>query len=204
MTIEKKNETSHRRFIVEEHVSLISEPDAKYIGHVTPNSGTASDIKDAITYYLERAKISTTELVAIGVDGTVVNTGKRNGVIRLLECHYKRPMQWLVCLLHANELPLRHLFHYLDGKTTGPTTFQGTIGKQLHNCYKLPIVNFMPIQTNLPNLSGVSLSADQDYLYNIVNSASIGKCSVSLANKYPGENDFRTLYVQMYYLSFNA
>ena len=37
-----------------------------------------------------------------------------------------------MCLLHANELPLRHVFATLDGSTSGPNTFTGPIGKCLH------------------------------------------------------------------------
>ena len=48
------------------------------------------------------------KLRAIGADSTAVNTGK-NGAIRLLECHLKRALQWFICSLHVNELPLRHL-----------------------------------------------------------------------------------------------
>src|SRR6218665_913363 len=49
---------------------------------------------------------------------------------------FEHPLQWLahVCLLHANELPLRHLFEALDGATTGPSGFSGSIGKRLVTC----------------------------------------------------------------------
>ena len=58
--------------------------------------------------------------IAIGCDGTNVNSGVKGGVIRLLELELGRPLQWLICLLHANELPLRHLLQKLDGVTHGP------------------------------------------------------------------------------------
>ena len=48
-----------------------------------------------------------------------------------MEKHLERPVQWLVCLLHANELPLRHLIEKLDGGTTGPNVFSGPIGSSL-------------------------------------------------------------------------
>ena len=63
---------------------------------------------------------------AVGCDGTVVNTGYKNGIIRQLELSMGRPLQWFVCLLHTNELPLRHQLQHLDGKTTGP---KGTVEK---------------------------------------------------------------------------
>lgn len=95
-----------------------------------------------------------------------------------------------MCQLHANELPLRHLLHKLDGKTSDPTTFTGPIGKQLYNAHKLPILNFVAIPSNLPDLNEIALSTDQNYLYHMVNylyhMVSVGKCSSSLTNKSPG------------------
>ena len=35
---------------------------------------------------------------------------------------------WFICLLHTNELPLRHFFTNLDGKTRGKDSFSGTYG----------------------------------------------------------------------------
>lgn len=52
--------------------------------------------------------------MAVGSDRTNTNTGKVGGVIRLLENRLSRPLQWIICLLHANELPLRHFFTYLN------------------------------------------------------------------------------------------
>ena len=49
------------------------------------------------------------KLRAIGADSTAVNTGNKNGAIRLLECHLKRALHWFICGLHVNKLPLRHV-----------------------------------------------------------------------------------------------
>lgn len=69
--------------------------------------------------YLEKENIDTTELKAIGSDGTVTNTGLKNGIISSMETILGWPLQWVICLLHENELPLRHLVTSLDGKTSG-------------------------------------------------------------------------------------
>ena len=61
-----------------------------------------------------------TAILAVGCDGTNVNTGQIAGVIRRREESFNHPLQWLVCLLHASELPLRHLFVTFDGATTSP------------------------------------------------------------------------------------
>lgn len=42
-----------------------------------------------------------------------------------------RPLQWIIYLLHINELPLRHLYVHIDGSNSGPQMFLGEIGKQL-------------------------------------------------------------------------
>lgn len=97
------------RKIKEEHYVLVSFPNQSYVEHVVPGSEI-------------RGSRSETTLRALVCDGTAVNTGKYNGVIRKIELHLGRPLQWLICLMHANELPLRKLIEVVDGKTTGPKT----------------------------------------------------------------------------------
>jgi hypothetical protein len=43
----------YRQKAVEEHISLIEEPGSKYIGHVTPKSGSAQDVKNSLLNYLK-------------------------------------------------------------------------------------------------------------------------------------------------------
>ncbi|KAL4708145.1 hypothetical protein ACJJTC_009924 [Scirpophaga incertulas] len=124
-------------------------------------------------------------LMGVGCDGTAVNTGHKNGVIVLLEKHLKRPLQWFVCLLHANELPLRHLFFSLDGTTTGPNSFSGDIGKQLAKCFDLKVEEFEVISTELPALNPNLLSTDQKYLIEICTAISSSSVSPNLASKDP-------------------
>ena len=104
---------------------------------------------------------------AVGCDGTAVNTGIRGGIIRLLEVALNIPLQWFVCQLHANELPLKHF----DGPTNGPHGFSGPImpiGKSLPNCEKLPIVDFEPLNCVLPpGIDSEDLSTDQNYLFDM-------------------------------------
>ena len=70
-------------------------------------------------------------LSTIGTDGTAVMTGCNNGCIRVLEEFLGRPLQWSICLLHCNELPLCHVFTHIDGTTKSPNSFGGVIGKQI-------------------------------------------------------------------------
>lgn len=84
---------------------------------------------------------------AILCDGTSVNTGRVSGVIKRLELFIGRPLQWLICLLHFNELPFRHIFSEMDGPSIGPVNLCGPIGKQLlENLSKKPIVDFVPVK----------------------------------------------------------
>ena len=134
--------------IKEEHISLVGQPEEEYLGHTTPSSGHAQSIAKSITDYIHEKSIVTDQLQVIGCDGTVVNTGAEAGVIRRLEENFQRPLQWMVCLLHCNELPLRRLVEVLDGFTKGPSTLSGPIGTALPDCDKLPVVSFQKIETD--------------------------------------------------------
>ena len=89
--------------------------------------------------------------------------------------------------MHANTLPLRHLFQTLDGKTTGSKGYSRNIGKMLDGCEKLDVVNFKLIPFDLLNMSQIYLSTDQQYLYDIYQSVSAEKLSEGLANTNPGQ-----------------
>lgn len=91
-------------------------------------------------------------------------------------------------MFHGNELPLRHLFCHLDGKTKGPNEFKGEIGQQLENCANLPVVTFLPIENNLPLLENINdLSTDQKYLLDMCIAVSSGNCSLDLSLRNPGK-----------------
>ncbi|CAH0388393.1 unnamed protein product [Bemisia tabaci] len=125
----------------------------------------------------------------LGSDGTNANVGNKGGVICLIEKELKRALQWAICLLHNNELPLRHLIETLDGGTKGPNAFSGPIGSALHTCHTLAVVNFEPISTNVEIQIGEikDLSNDQLYLLEIVYAVAEGSCSEELGKKTPGK-----------------
>lgn len=191
----RKNQTliyestaNKRRRILEEHISLVSEPGSQYIGHVVPKNGTASSIKTSIILFL-RQNFDLNSLIAVGSDGTVVNTGAKNGIIHLLDKELNRPLQCLICLFHLNELPLRHLIKEIDGETSCPCGHKGPIGEKLESCETLPTVKFKRMDSNLPQLDrdGSDLNTDQQYLLDIVRSVEIGNVSASLASRNPGK-----------------
>lgn len=188
-TQEERGAKKSLNIITEEHIALLQEPGSEFLGHVTPTSGSALNITTAIMKYLEKENIDTAELKAVGCDGTVTNTGLKNGIISCMERILGRPLQWVICLLHENELPLRHLVTSLDGKTSGPTGLTGNIGKQLNDCEKLPVANYAPEQSDyfstFPNIN--DLSTDQQYLLDICKAVSQGTCEKSLASRSPGK-----------------
>ena len=187
-TIENIKEGSkfYRRSITQEHISLIEEPESKYLGHISPSGSSAKLMKDSIVNFIATKNIDTQMFVAVGCDGTAVNTGNKGGAIRLLEKEYNKPLQWLICLLHANELPLRHLLIHLDGSTTGPKAFSGPIGKALVNCQTLPVVAFEKIDVTLPTVILEDLSTDRKYLWEMCEAISKGDCSLALSKRNPG------------------
>jgi len=184
---EKVGNTYHRRKTVEEHISLIQEPGSVYIGHTTPLSGKGAALAASITKFFRDHNITLDHLLAAGFDGTPANTGAKDGGLIGLEREIGRALQWLICLLHFNELPLRHLVIKLDGKTTGPNSFSGPIGKAISTCEKKPVVNFTPIPAPwTESVEDVELSTDQSYLLAICKAVSSGICDQSLANRDPG------------------
>lgn len=190
LAIEKIGSSYHSKQITEEHIVLVAEPGATYLGHVTPTSGSASGIKTSIFNFLTNyLGDNLNKIAAVGCDGTVVNTGYKNGVIKQLELSLKRPVHWFICLLHCNELPLRHLIHQIDGKTNDPRGFTGPIGKQLSNCDKMSVVPFQIIKPDveLPSIDVCDLSTDQKYLYEMVQAIGEGTVSSQLAAKQPGK-----------------
>ena len=79
-----------------------------------------------------------------------------------------RPLQWLVCLLHCNELPFRKFFSVVDrGQTTGPKSSTGEIASALNFDPKdKPIAAFLPVPGKVIDISEdvkKDLSTDQLY-----------------------------------------
>lgn len=186
LVIEKMGSKQFRRTKKEEHYSLIKEPGSIYIGHVSPCSGKAIDIARSILSFLKENEFSLEDLDFVGCDGTNINTGWKNGVIHHLEVYIGRPLQWAICLLHFNELPLRHMFKHLDGESKGPNSFCGPIGRQLIRCETLPIVAFEPIEIIIPEVDRDVLSCDQKYLLDISLAIKTGSCSNDLSHRNPG------------------
>src|SRR6218665_529831 len=107
----------------QEHVTIVSLPDGKFMYHISPTAGKAITISKSIIQFLQEKNnidpMMTDRIEALACDGTNTNVGAEGGINHLIEVSVGRALQWNVCLLHANELPLRHLIIELDGPTTG-------------------------------------------------------------------------------------
>jgi len=188
LKLEKKGSRWFRKTASEEHVTLMCEPGGKFLTHVTPDSSTARGITDSICKYYDEIGLDMSKTLGIGCDGTATNTGATGGIICLLEKKLGKPLQWLLCQLHANELPLRHIMKHLDGPTTGPQGFAGVIGSALTRCEYMPVCPFNSISSELQQeLTIQDLSTDQRYLYEISKSVSSGFCPEELARRNPGK-----------------
>ena len=104
-----------------------------------------------------------------------------------LKKHLGHSVQSVICLLHTNKLPFRHLLIKLDCQTLSPNSFTDVIGKKLLDCEKRPICNFQPVKIDQISTLNWDLSTDQQYLRKITNSVSTGNISASLAGKNPGK-----------------
>ena len=176
--------------ILQDHYVLLCEPGSEYIGHVTPPSGHGWAIAQSIYAYLKSHDLLGS-VVAAGADGTVVNVGPDGGAIRYLEMLNGKPMHYFICMLHGNELPFRALFYHYDGKTSGPETWSGPIGKDIKKSLQLlPVLEFQAIPCDsfpvLPDDVMKDLSWDQCYLYHICRAIINGHVDDDLAAIEPG------------------
>ncbi|GBN06570.1 hypothetical protein AVEN_13858-1 [Araneus ventricosus] len=102
--IEERVDTKrYTRKAKKEHLCLTEELGSRYITHLSPSFGTAKQISATIIGYFEGITRYLSQLLAIGCDGTSVNTGWKSGVIRRLELKLRKPLQWVICLPHFNE-----------------------------------------------------------------------------------------------------
>lgn len=144
----KKEETLKKEIInnkvrifrkIEEHITIVKEPNSKFVGFVTPVNGTSKEIQLAITNFLSTEGYDLNNLMSVNCDGAVVNTGYKTGVNRCLEEYLQRPLQWNVCLFHFNELPLKRLLTHFFGKTKGPGVWAECFGADICNAEKFPV-----------------------------------------------------------------
>ena len=175
-------------------MTYVNGPEGHFVDSLTMTEGAAAPLAQALYQVLVDTKFTQTVTMVSG-DGCNKNLGWKGGVMANLEKLVGRPLQRLVCLLHAAELPLRHYFEYLDGPTTGLSTFQGEIGKKVaaSNLIRRPILNFTRIRGTmeaLPTEIMKKLSHDQQYFHHMAIAIQTGsryfKDHPGLATRTPG------------------
>lgn len=192
---------------IKEHITVVKEPNSIFIGYFSPNNGKGTTLANGIIDFLNEQTISINQLVAVNCDGTRTNTGKNNGALCKLEEHLQRPLQWLVCLFHFNELPFTALLKALLGNASGPQNWPGIIGKTLPICETIPVSsiyiskyikllfdfykvvqNFEAIKMGeMPeNINDWEIRDDQKYLYDMVKAVDSGHCNEHLSSIKPG------------------
>ena len=150
------------------------------------------------------------KLKIVGSDGAAVVTGKSKEFIASLETIIGRPLQWIIWLLHLNELPLRHVFQNLDGVTSGPDSFSGSIGRQLNDAVsEWKVVKFKSIPNPkfpvIPNSLMDDLSSDQYHAYRICSAVMLGSVNANLEFfEVGGLNHSRWLTLRCRILRFNV
>ena len=77
--------TSSKGLITEKHITLIEEPRPIFLGHVSSSTASSANIKDATIDFFNENKTSLDNVLAIGTDGTNINTAVNKGTIRLME-----------------------------------------------------------------------------------------------------------------------
>ena len=135
------------------HLTYTFEPSCNYLTHTafTAGKGTRRDLASYVVDVLAENESKDT-LEAVVADGTAVNTGWKDGFIGHVERDLSARFLWLICMLHGNELPLRHLFSHCDGGlwTSGPDSFKGPLGKECKEEVHLKnVVDFEAIPTTL-------------------------------------------------------
>ena len=115
-------------------------------------------------------------------------------MIRKVEETLGRPLQWSICQLHLNELPFRHLFEHIDGKTTGPSSYRSPIGHAImekDSEFRMkPVVQFEKIKgmlNQLPPEVVDNFTSDQKYFYEICLAVRQGSVPTSLSARNPGK-----------------
>ena len=149
-----------------------------------PEDGTGYKIATSV-YSAIKDRALEQKLKIVGSHGTAVMTGKCIGFIASLETLIGRPLQWVICLLHLNELPLKHVFQNLDGVTSGPDSFSEPIGRQLNAAVsEWKVVKFKSIPNPkfpvIPNYLMDDLSSDQYHGYRIFSAVMLGSVDANL------------------------
>ena len=111
----------------------MQEPGSKTIGNFSAKTTDAEDMRKGklvafkINEKLIQMGVDVTKVKCLGGDSTTLNTGVRNGIITQLERLWGHKVEWVTCLYHIGELPMRKLLSDLDGVTKSPDSYTGIV-----------------------------------------------------------------------------
>ena len=109
----KANDKYYKSVQFEDHYTLLGKPDKYYLTQFSTEDSKRRTIAQKIFNILVDNELHD-KLAVVGADGTVSMTGKYNSCNRSLEELLDKTLQWVICLLNTNELPLRNVFTMFD------------------------------------------------------------------------------------------
>ena len=96
----KKVSGNSKAIVLEEHISLFEKPGTKYFGHFALKKDFANAIANGIFKFLSANYKKKNNIIAIGCDGTAVNTRAKGGAIGMIELKLNE---------HVNCTPMSYL-----------------------------------------------------------------------------------------------
>ena len=194
MTEKGKSRIKNSRQETIEKVSVNCHPGARYVDHFVPKNSTGFELARELLMILKKYKSNGT-LMAMLCDACRANTGHTIGAFRYVELDLQRPLQHIICLLHQNELPFRHLFESIDGKSSSPDTFTGYVGKQIsgkEGFILKPVeesIDFRPVAGKVPKVDFIIENNDLRYLYKMCHLVQDGPIygDISVLSEKPGK-----------------
>ena len=183
----------HPKLVKESHITVTSEPKGSYMFHFTPEKSIPPNKPAymealALVTWMEQQGLDKTVKV-LGGDSTNPNTGWAGGAMTWVERLLNRKVFWMICAIHTNELPLRHLIERLIGKTKGKDKFNGPIGEKLYVVNQLernysfkPIPGLSELQTIPPQVVA-EMSNDSSLFYRLGMAIRTGQLPAELATR---------------------
>ena len=196
---DEKTGSYRKRIIKEEHISVTSEPDGLYRLHFTPPPAIPPSMPaNEVAMFLADWLIDHGQdknILVLGGDSTNSMSGWKGGSIALVEKQLNIKAYWVICQVHTNELPLRHLIEKLDGKTTSRDGFSGPICKMLSTVNTVerkltfPAIPLLEPLVDIPDKIVAEMSQDAKLSYRLVKAMALGELTPELALSKCGKFD---------------
>ncbi|XP_065684537.1 uncharacterized protein LOC136096891 [Hydra vulgaris] len=182
----------HMRTIKEEHITVTCEPDGRYLTHYTtpkailPNKPAKEAAFALYNWMVPRAIHKSLEVIGGDSTNSMTGSGKNGDLLSNLEQLVGRKLFWSICMLHCNELLLRHIIVELDGPTNLKDGLTGPIGKALFKVNSIkrletgePIEQ-LELLIEIPEKVLKTMSTDAALCYKLVQCLSTAKMDINL------------------------